>query len=100
MAAIGVRHLAAPFTGTAGALRQAGNAINPTSVRRDLTTGMMASGSRMEHLMAGNTVLNPAYRQALRENLGRNWGSSRGGSMGEAKIQRMEAPAPTPPPKN
>jgi type IV secretion system protein VirB6 len=33
--------------------------------------------------MAGNTVLNPAYRQALKENIGRNWGRKRGGKVTE-----------------
>jgi len=72
--------MASPVTGGKNAIMGAGNMVNPVSTRRDLQSGMMASGRRLDHLVAGNTVLNPAYRQALRENLGKNWGAARGGT--------------------
>lgn len=55
------------------------NLLNPTSSKRDLQSGMMTNNSRLGHLMSGNTTLNPAYRQAALQNLGRNWGRRRGG---------------------
>jgi type IV secretion system protein VirB6 len=76
LAALGVRHFISPVTSSAKGLN---NAFNPISTRRDLQTGMMTSGSRLDHLMSGNTVMNPAYRQAIMQNLGRNWGRTRGG---------------------
>lgn len=80
MAAMTLRQMASPVTGGKNAIMGAGNMVNPVSTRRDLQSGMMASGRRLDHLVAGNTVLNPAYRQALRENLGKNWGAARGGT--------------------
>lgn len=81
MAAMTLRHLASPVAAGSRLTKNAGNLLNPTSTRRDLQSGMMATGTRMDHLMAGNTVLNPAYRQAIRENIGRNWASKRGGKV-------------------
>lgn len=81
--AVTLRDLASPVAGGVRATKGAGNMLNPTSTRRDLQSGMMSTGTRLDHLMAGNTVLNPAYRQALRENLGRNWGRKRGGKVTE-----------------
>jgi len=81
MTAMTLRQIASPVTGARNAAMGMGHALNPVSTRRDLQSGMMTSGSRMDHLSAGNTVLNPAYRQALRENMGRNWGAARGGGI-------------------
>lgn len=76
LAALGVRHFLSPVASTA---RGINSVVNPVSTRRDMQSGMMTSGSRMDHLIAGNTVMNPAYRQAIMQNLGRNWGRARGG---------------------
>jgi type IV secretion system protein VirB6 len=81
MAAMGIRHLMSPVTGGLGAARTVGDIINPDSTRRDLESGMMASGSRFDHLIAGNTVFNPAYRQHVMQNIGKNWGWQKGGSV-------------------
>lgn len=81
MAAMTLRHLASPVAAGSRLTKNAGNLMNPVSTRRDLQSGMMATGTRLDHLMAGNTVLNPAYRQAIRENIGRNWASKRGGKV-------------------
>lgn len=84
MAAMGLRHLASPVAAGTRMTKGVGNLVNPVSTRRDLQSGMMASGTRLDHLAAGNTVLNPAYRQALRENLGRNWAPKRGGKVSKS----------------
>lgn len=81
MAAMGIRHLMSPVTGGLSAARTAGNIINPVSTRRDLESGMMASGTRFDHMIAGNTVINPAYRQHVMQNIGKNWGWQKGGSV-------------------
>jgi type IV secretion system protein VirB6 len=54
-------------------------ALNAKSARRDLQTGHIEVASRGQHLIAGNTPLNPRYRQALLNGLGRNWGRAHGG---------------------
>ncbi len=76
LAALGVRHFISPVTNTAAGAR---NILNPVSTRRDMQSGMMTSGTRMDHLMAGNTIANPSYRQTILQNLGKNWGMARGG---------------------
>jgi type IV secretion system protein VirB6 len=63
--------------------RTAQNALDPVRTRRDMQSGMMSTARRSNHLVAGNTILNPAYRQALRENLGKYWGKSKGGTVRE-----------------
>lgn len=79
--AVSLRNLASPVTGGMQLAKGAGNTLNPTSTRRDLQSGMMSTGTRFDHMVAGNTVLNPAYRQAIRENIGRNWATKRGGKV-------------------
>ncbi|MEA5249896.1 type IV secretion system protein [Xanthomonas fragariae] len=83
--AITLGALAARSAGFAGAPGAAGRAIggmiNPMSTRRDLESGMMVSAGRMNHLVAGNTMWNPSYRQHVLENVGKNWGRARGGSV-------------------
>jgi len=81
MAAMGIRHLISPVTGGLSAAKTAGNIVNPVSTRRDLESGMMTSGTRFDHMVAGNTVFNPAYSQHVLQNAGKNWGKRKGGSV-------------------
>jgi type IV secretion system protein VirB6 len=84
MAAMSVRHLMSPISGSLKAAKTAGNIVNPMTTRRDMQSGMMVTARRANHLLAGNTVLNPAYRQHVMQNLGKNWGRATGGSIKEA----------------
>ncbi|AGH79877.1 conjugal transfer protein TraH [Xanthomonas citri pv. citri] len=61
--------------------RAIGGAINPTSTRRDLESGMMVTAGRTNHFIAGNTMWNPSYMQHVLDNVGKNWGRARGGSI-------------------
>ncbi len=70
------RGASSPMSATAGA-------VNRQSTRRDMQSGMMVTAGRLNHLTAGNTIANPAYRQNLRKNLGKNWGKAKGGSVKE-----------------
>jgi type IV secretion system protein VirB6 len=81
MAAMGIRHLISPVTGGLSAAKTAGNIVNPVSTRRDLESGMMTSGTRFDHMVAGNTIFNPAYSQHVLQNAGKNWGWRKGGSV-------------------
>jgi type IV secretion system protein VirB6 len=81
MAAMGVRHLISPVTGGLRMSKGVGSMINPYSTRRDLESGMMVSGRRFDHLVAGNTAWNPAYRQHIVQQMGKNWGKAKGGSV-------------------
>lgn len=67
------------------ALSSAGRTLNPQSTRRDLESGMVATRSRLAHIASGNTVLNPAYRQHLSKNIGKNWGHNKGGTAKKTK---------------
>ncbi|MFG0865166.1 type IV secretion system protein [Pseudomonas sp. FYR_7] len=58
------------------------NTVNPMSTRRDLQSGMMTTARGLNHMIAGNSVWNPAYRQHVMQNLGKNWGRARGGKVG------------------
>lgn len=58
-------------------------AVNAPSTRRDMQSGMMVTGGRLNHLVAGNTMWNPAYRQHVMQNMGKNWGRARGGKVSE-----------------
>lgn len=58
-----------------------GNVVNPKTTRRDMQSGMMVTAGRTNHMVAGNTVWNPAYRQHVLQNLGKNWGPATGGSV-------------------
>lgn len=58
-----------------------GNAVNPKTTRRDMQSGQMVTAGRTNHLAAGNTMWNPAYRQHVLQNLGKNWGPAKGGSV-------------------
>ncbi|OAI20332.1 hypothetical protein A1359_21075 [Methylomonas lenta] len=81
MAAMGIRHLMMPVTGGLNATKSVGNMINPMSTRRDMQSGMMTTARRGNHLIAGNTMWNPAYRQHVAQNMGKNWGRASGGSI-------------------
>ena len=58
-----------------------GNVVNPKTTRRDMQSGMMVTAGRTNHMMAGNTMWNPAYRQHVMQNLGKNWGPASGGKV-------------------
>ncbi|CAJ7575534.1 type IV secretion system protein VirB6 [Burkholderia pseudomallei] len=58
-----------------------GNTVNPKSTRRDLQSGQMVTAGRLNHLAAGNSMWNPAYRQHVLQNLGKHWGPAQGGSV-------------------
>lgn len=81
MAAMGIRHLMSPVTGGLNAAKGVGNMVNPMSTRRDMQSGMMVTARRGNHLVAGNTMWNPAYRQHVMSNMGKNWGKATGGSV-------------------
>lgn len=55
--------------------------LNRQSTRRDMESGMMVTAGRMNHLTAGNTMVNPAYRQHVMQNMGKNWEKSKGGKV-------------------
>jgi len=75
MAALSVRDLSKP-------LRFLNNIINKQSTRMDMRTGMPRSDSRASHLLAGNTPLNPAYRQRVSDTGGiSQWGRANGGKI-------------------
>jgi type IV secretion system protein VirB6 len=81
MAALTLRDLASPVTGGLNAARGGYNMLNPMSTRRDLESGMLVTARRSNHLVAGNTMWNPAYRQHVLSNLGKNWGRKQGGEV-------------------
>lgn len=83
MAAMGIRHLLMPVSGGLSAAKGAGNLVNPMSTRRDMQSGMMTTARRSSHMLAGNTMWNPAYRQHVMQNMGKNWGRAQGGSAKE-----------------
>lgn len=55
--------------------------LNRQSTRRDLQSGMMVTAGRLNHLSAGNSMWNPAYRQHVMQNVGKNWGPAAGGKI-------------------
>lgn len=81
MAAMGIRHLISPVTGGLNAARGVGNMVNPMTTRRDMQSGQMVTARRANHLVAGNTMWNPAYRQHVMQNMGKNWGKASGGNV-------------------
>lgn len=58
-----------------------GNVVNPKTTRRDMQSGMMVTAGRSNHMIAGNTMWNPAYRQHVLQNMGKHWGPATGGSV-------------------
>lgn len=77
----GLNSAAATLRGMAAGVVSPLKAINATSTRRDLQSGMMTTAGRLNHLVAGNSIVNPAYRQHVMQNLGKNWGRARGGAV-------------------
>lgn len=78
-AAMTLRHMATPARMATGGASAARNLVDPRSTRRDLESGMMTTARRSNHLVAGNTVANPAYRQHVLQQAGKNWGRAKGG---------------------
>jgi len=82
-------HLAGGVSSAGITLRQVSQAaaspvtqvLNRQTTRRDMQSGMMVTGGRLNHLSAGNTMWNPAYRQHVMQNMGKNWGPASGGSV-------------------
>lgn len=62
-------------------IRQLANVTDPVSTRRDLETGHMVTARRSNHLIAGNTAINPAYRQHVMQNMFKNYGKAKGGKV-------------------
>lgn len=77
-AAMSIRQLAMPLSAATAA---ANHIVNAQSTRRDMQSGMMVTAGRSNHIAAGNSILNPAYRQHVMSNLGKNWGSKKGGDV-------------------
>lgn len=61
--------------------RSMGETLNPKTTRRDMQSGQMVTAGRTNHLIAGNTAWNPAYRQHVIQNMGKNWGNAKGGKI-------------------
>ncbi|MBY4796707.1 type IV secretion system protein [Burkholderia multivorans] len=68
--------------GAMAPMQTAARVINGPSTRRDMQSGMMVTAGRTNHLIAGNTLWNPAYRQHVMQNVGKNWGRASGGKIG------------------
>jgi len=82
-AAITLRGMA---QGAAAPLSMAGRMLNSQSMRRDMRTGMMTTGSRFQHFKSGNTMANPAYRQYAKNSGGTsNWGRAKPQEGGTVK---------------
>ncbi|PRE43863.1 type IV secretion system protein [Burkholderia multivorans] len=67
--------------GAMAPVQTAARVINGPSTRRDMQSGMMVTAGRTNHLIAGNTLWNPAYRQHVMQNVGKNWGRASGGKI-------------------
>lgn len=81
MTAMSIRHMMMPVTGSSKTAKGFGNMANPITTQRDMQSGMMVTAGRLNHMAAGNTAWNPAYRQHLMQNMGKNWGRASGGSV-------------------
>jgi len=81
----GISSAAITLRGMASPLRTAGNFLNRQSMRRDMRTGMMTTGSRLQHFKSGNTIANPAYRQYTKNNGSSNWGRAKPQEGGTVK---------------
>jgi type IV secretion system protein VirB6 len=78
MASMGIRHLISPVTAGMSIAKGAGNMVNPIKTRHDLASGQRVTARASSHMMAGNTMWNPAYRQHVMQNMGKNWGKAKG----------------------
>ena len=76
MAALSLRQVVMPAA-------IARNVIDPVRTRRDLESGQMVTARRANHMVAGNTLWNPAYKQHVLENIGKNWSRAKGGTVKE-----------------
>lgn len=69
-----------PASSAYNVLRRGGgrvyNAVNGQRSRRDMSSGLRETKSRVAHIAAGNTILNPAYNRRNWDNLRSNWGKS------------------------
>ena len=57
------------------------NMVNPVSNRLDPRTGHQTQSRRFEHMAMGRTLINPAYRQSLRDRMEKGWGDADGGEV-------------------
>ena len=48
-----------------------------------MQSDQMVTAGRLNHLAAGNTAWNPAYRQHVMQNMGKNWGNATGGKVNQ-----------------
>lgn len=78
MTVLGMSQLASAVSSP---FQKARDLINPVSTRRDMQSGMLESARRSSHLIAGNTVWNPAFSQNVLANAGKNWGWRKGGNV-------------------
>ena len=58
----------------------AGNYLGGKVSRTNASTGEKEYASRLSHIVRGNTVANPAYRQKAMANIRNGWGPASGGS--------------------
>lgn len=84
MAVMDIKQTVAPLASAANVVKGVSNLLNPKVTKRDMQSGMTTTTSRARHITAGNTMLNPAYRQYIMENIGKNWGRSSGGNLKNA----------------
>ena len=61
--------------------RDMAGVVNPKTTRRDMQSGQMVTAGLSNHMVAGNTMWNPAYKQHVLENMGKNWGNAKGGKV-------------------
>lgn len=62
-------------------LSVARNTVDAQSQRRDPQSGQLVNARRHSHLLDGRTAFNPAYRQHVMQNVGKNWGRTQGGNV-------------------
>lgn len=61
-------------------LASAANYLGGKASRTNAKTGEKEYASRASHIIRGNTLANPAYRQKAMENIKNGWGAASGGS--------------------
>lgn len=83
-----------PITAAARIAASPGSAaasyLSGKTSRTNARTGEKEYASRASHIMRGNTLANPAYRQKAMENIKNGWGAASGGSA------RNDGPGKTP----
>ena len=80
LTAMAIRQFAAPLAGNIQSFKSVAHVVNPQQTRLDMNTGATKPASRASHIIAGNTRLNPAYNQYIKERLTNNWGKAKGGT--------------------